>query len=198
MITETTQIKFNSGHGIYRYRLPDELLARDAAFNNLWMLHPDEFPSIFIHGRHVALPRWQQAYGRSYFFSGKKNRAKSVPEVLKPYLSWAQQLFDRRYNGMLLNWYDGQAGHYIGAHCDSTKGLVTGSSIIMISLGGSRVMRFRHVRERGFTDIAIENGDVIIMPLSTNQHYKHEVPRFKRHQDKRISITLRCFETSGV
>lgn len=95
---------------------------------------------------------------------------------------------------MLLNWYDGQAGHYIGAHRDSTRGLLTDSPIVMISLGGARVMRFRPVNGSGFTDFDIDNGDVIIMPWFTNSKFKHEVPGFKRHMDKRISITLRCFE----
>ena len=96
-------------------------------------------------------------------------------------------------NGMLLNWYDGAAGHYIGAHRDSVKGLVKNSSIVMISLGGSRVMRFRSLKGKGYIDLDIHDGDVVVMPLSTNQHYKHEIPKFKRHQDKRISITLRSF-----
>jgi len=194
MITESRQVNFTPCHCIFQHKLPDELSGRQAVFNRLWMLHPDEFPSIFLHGRQVALPRWQQAYGRSYYFSGKSSAAKSIPGLLKPYLGWAQQQIDQRLNGMLLNWYDGQAGHYIGAHRDSTKGLLNDSSIIMISLGGTRVMRFRSVSESGFIDLEIHNGDVIIMPLSTNKHFKHEIPRFKRHQDKRISITLRCFE----
>lgn len=194
MITESTEINFNSNHGVLRLKLPDELFVQQAVFNKLWLLHPAEFPSIFLHSRQVALPRWQQAYGRSYFFSGQSSRAKSVPAILKPYLIWAQQRIDQRLNGMLLNWYDSRAGHYIGAHRDSTSGLVIDSPIVMISLGGSRVMRFRPLGQSGYKDVEIDNGDVIVMPFSTNKYYKHEIPRFKRHQDKRISITLRCFD----
>ena len=194
MNTETREINFDSRHGVLRQKLPRALSEKQAVFKSLWLLHPAQFPSIFLHGRQVALPRWQQAYGRNYVFSGQTSKAKSVPGILKPYLIWAQQQIDQRLNGLLLNWYDGRAGHYIGAHRDSTNGLVKDSSIIMISLGGSRVMRFRSVSQRGYIDIEIDNGDVIIMPLSTNKYFKHEIPGFKRHQDNRISITLRCFE----
>jgi hypothetical protein len=41
----------------------------------IWELHPAEFPEITIHGRLVRIPRWQQAYGRDYRFSGRVNRA---------------------------------------------------------------------------------------------------------------------------
>ena len=194
MITETREIRLDSSHLLLRHKLPVELYYDQANFDKLWCLHPVDFPSIFLHGRRVALPRWQQAYGRNYVFSGQTSKARPVPGLLKPYLSWAQENLDPRINGMLLNWYDGRLGHYIGAHRDSERGLVQFSSIFMISLGGSRVLRLRSVCRSGFIDLEINNGDVIIMPLTTNKHYKHEVPGFKCHQDKRISITLRCFE----
>ena len=188
-----TYITLDSNQGVIKHRLADELTGGNPGFQKLWQLHPGEFPTIFLHGRKVALPRWQQAYGRSYFFSGQSSIADPVPCLLQPYLTWARQCIDRRLNGMLLNWYDGEAGHYIGAHRDSTKDLLTDSPIVMISLGGQRVMRFRPIVKGDFIDVEIANGDVLIMPYSTNKNFKHEVPRFKRHTDKRISITLRCF-----
>ena len=194
MITQIDNIKFDTRHGIIRRKLPHNLICKPCEFEDLWALHPLKFPTIFLHGRQVSLPRWQQAYGINYYFSGQSSQAEPVPECLAPYLSWAQQHLDVRLNGMLLNWYDGRKGHYIGAHRDSTKGLVNDSVICMISLGGSRVMRFRPISRSGFTDIDVDNGDVIIMPLSTNTHFKHEVPGFKRNKDRRISITLRCFK----
>ena len=194
MITATSDINFDSKHGVLRCKLPHQLTRKSVIFHKLWALHPSEHPSIFLHGRQVLLPRWQQAYGRDYLFSGQCSQAKPVPAVLEPYLKWARKQVDQRLNGMLLNWYDGQAGHYIGAHRDSTRGLVADGSIVMISLGGARVMRFRPVNQSGYVDLDIDNGDVIILPMLTNANYKHEVPRFKRHLDKRISITIRCFE----
>ncbi len=163
-------------------------------FNRLWQLHPEDFPSIFLHGRQVKLPRWQQAYGRDYYFSGKPSKALAIPKSLKPYLEWGQKKIDPNLNGMLLNWYDAEFGHYIGAHRDSHVGLIEDSQIVMISLGGGRITRFRPVHGNGYKDIEVNDGDILIISLATNQHYKHEVPKLKRYQEKRISITLRCFD----
>ena len=186
-------IAFDSDHGIWQQRLPQNLCDITDNFDLLWQLHPNEFPTIFLHGRQVKLPRWQQAYGHDYHFSGKSSKAKKTPKILQPYLDWAVDEIDSKFNGILLNWYDATLGHYIGAHRDSHSGLVNDSKIVMMSLGESRMTRFRPVAGSGYRDIEVNNGDVLIMPLSTNQHYKHEIPKFKRYQGKRISITLRCF-----
>ena len=196
--TESNYIPFDSIHGIWRTKLDDEQMTSSSNFGCLWKLHPEEFPSIFLHGRHVQLPRWQQAYGANYYFSGQTSEARSIPEILVDYLNWGQRSIDARLNGLLINWYDDQQGHYIGSHRDSTKGLVKRTCIAMMSLGSARVMRFRPIKQPGFIDIEVENGDVIVMPLQTNANFKHEIPKLKRYDGKRISITMRCFEDKIV
>ena len=191
---DANYIPFDPDNGIWKTQLDEELYRSKAKFENLWDLHPDDFPSIFLHGRQVNLPRWQKAYGMNYFFSNNLSKAEPVPSSLKPYLSWAKMNIDQRLNGMLLNWYDHQLGHYIGAHRDSTQGLYEDSIIVMISLGGARVMRFRPMNKKAYVDIELNNGDAVVMPLYTNLNYKHEVPKFKRFQHRRISITIRCFK----
>ena len=188
-------IAFDSDNGVWQQSLPASLCNSGIKFEDLWRLHPKDFPTIFLHGREVKLPRWQQAYGRDYHFSGKYSKASAVPSLLETYLLWARETIDDRLNGLLLNWYDAELGHYIGAHRDSQRGLIENSHIVMISLGGSRVMRFRPINRSGFQDVEINNGSVLTMNLKTNQHYKHEVPKLKRYQGRRISITLRCFES---
>ena len=193
MTLHSTYIALDSDHGVRKQRLDDKLCKSKADFDRLWQLHPIEFPTIFLHGREVKLPRWQQAYGRDYHFSGKSSEAQTIPKILKPYLNWTQINIDPNLNGMLLNWYDAKLGHYIGAHRDSHVGLLENSQIVMMSLGESRVTRFRPVDSGGYQDIDVNDGDVLMMSLATNRHYKHEVPKFKRYQGRRISITLRCF-----
>jgi hypothetical protein len=69
----------------------------------IWELHPAEFPEITIHGRLVRIPRWQQAYGRDYRFSGRVNRALSVPPLLEPLLAWSKEQLEPRLSGLVLN-----------------------------------------------------------------------------------------------
>ena len=156
-------------------------------------LHPPEPPRIHLHGRRVALPRWQEAYGRDYHFSGATKAAQPVPALLQPYLDWAQGAVDRRLNGLLLNWYDGTLGHYIGAHRDSRRDMVEDAPIVTLSLGEARVMRFRRWKGAERIDLPLDHGSVLVLPYAANLAWTHEIVKSARARGRRISITLRAF-----
>jgi len=140
----------------------------------------------------IPLPRWQQAYGRDYRYTGSVNRAPPVPALLQPYLAWARQHVDTRFNGLLLNWYDAIRRHYIGPHRDSTAGLIEGTPIVTISLGATRLFRLRP-KGGAFVDFAATDGSVFILPWATNLGVKHAVPHRAADTGRRISITIRAF-----
>ncbi len=181
-------------HRIYQGELPSELAFDRQGFESIWETHPDDYHKIKIHGRLVETPRWQQAYGKDYHYTGRVNKALPMLPELCPILSWCQSTIDPRLNGVLLIWYDGAMGHYIGAHRDSTTNMCEGAPIVTISLGESRMFRLRPWKGRGFTDFGIGDGTVLVMPYDTNLAWTHEVPKAKRFQGRRISITLRAFE----
>ncbi len=163
-------------------------------FEQLWNEHPEEFHNIIINGKEVKIPRWQQAYGKSNEYTGSKNNALPLQEHHQKYIDWCNEQIDPKLNGLLINWYDGKSKHYIGKHRDSTIDLVPGSPIITISHGETRVFRFRPFRGEGFKDFLVNHGDVLVIPWDTNKKFTHEVPHFKKYQDRRISVTLRAFE----
>jgi len=175
---------------VLRGKLPENL--RGADFEALWGLHPEEFTKIRMFEREVYLPRWQQSYGKDYFFSGQVSEALPVPEQLQPFLDWAQG-FDERINGLLLNWYDAEHKHYIGRHRDSTEGLIDGAPIITVSFGATRAFRMRPYGGRGKKDIEVPHGSVVVIPWETNFKFTHEVPHLAKYSGRRISITLRAF-----
>lgn len=181
-------------HEFFSGVLPPHLLIDERQFERLWNEHPAEFHEIMMHGRLVKTPRWQQAYGKDYHYTGNVNKALAVPSLLKPLLAWTQEMFDSRLNGILLNWYDGSLDHYIGAHRDSTTNIHQGSPIVTISLGQERIFRLRPWKGRGMRDFPATNGTVFVMPFTTNQMWTHEVPKSKRYQQRRISVTMRAFE----
>ena len=78
-------LTFHVGH------LPDALVWSPDEFALAWELHPEVRPTIFLHGRAVAIPRYQQAYGADYHFSGQTSRAQPVPTLLEPLLDRTQQ-----------------------------------------------------------------------------------------------------------
>lgn len=179
----------------YCGELPEKLLPTNEVFEQLWNLHPEEYHEIKIHGREVKTPRWQQAYGADYHYTGRVNRGLPVPPELRPYLDWACQQTAEPHNGMLLNWYDGALGHYIGKHRDSTRHMIRGTSIVTVSLGEERTFRLRGWKQPGQHDFAAPHGTVFVMPYATNLAWTHEVPKSTRYQARRISITMRAFTT---
>lgn len=195
-------------HGFERYDLrngyfiwvgvvPQSLAFTEFQFEELWQLHPVERSKIRIFGRKVPVPRWQQAYGIDYHFSGEVNRAVPVPALLLPLLAWSRDAIDNRLNGLLVNWYDGSLGDYIGRHRDSIKNMAVGAPIVTISFGEERIFRVRQWGA-GITgspvDIRVTCGSVIVMPYETNRGFTHEVPASKKWTGRRISVTLRGFD----
>ena len=104
-------------------------------------MHPQNFHPVKIHGKEVLTPRWQQAYGANYRYTGSLQNALPIPMELTPFQKWSQDHIDLRLNGLLLNWYDGAQKHYIGAHRDDGRDLVDGSPIVTISIGEERYLR---------------------------------------------------------
>ncbi len=93
------------------------------------------------------MPRWQQAYGKSYQFSGNVSVALPITEHIQKYIDWANtnELNNCRkggFNGALINWYE-NGEHYIGWHSDSEAQLVKNEPIYTISLGATRTFKIK-------------------------------------------------------
>ena len=192
------QLAFEQEHLLWIGQLPAGLGLDPVPFEELWNLHPPQFPEIKMHGRCVRTPRWQQSYGIDYAFAGRVSRALPVPSILDPLLEWCRRTIDLRLNGLLVNWYDSALGHYIGAHRDSVTNRIAGSPIVMISFGQSRTFRLRPWRavSRGrHLDIDATSMTVIVMPWQTNLACTHEIPPHRGESGRRISVTLRCFDS---
>lgn len=168
--------------------LPDNIVVD---FDQLWNLHPAERHWIKIGTKDIQVPRYQQAYGKSYSYSGNINHALPITEELNEFLNYGIQNIDNRLNGILINWYDASENHYIGPHSDSTTDLIPGTPIVTISLGDSRLFKIS-----GSINEIIETMDrmVIVMPWDINKSCKHEILKTSTKQSKRISITLRAFK----
>jgi alkylated DNA repair dioxygenase AlkB len=177
--------------------LPNPLQPSPEQFSALWEMHPLDYHEIKMHGRMVKTPRWQQAFGHDYAYTGRVNRALPIPTNLEPLVSWAREVVDTRLNGILVNWYDSALRHYIGRHRDSVSGLVEGSPIVTISLGAERTFRLRPWPSKlggPRVDLPATDGAVFAMPWATNRAYTHEVPAGRACSGRRISVTLRAFK----
>ena len=180
-------------HGVWISRLPTQLRWCPAQFDAFWEAHPQGFHEVRMFGRLVAVPRWSEAYGQDYRYSGTLHRASPLPDMLTPLLSWSKMKVDGRLNGVLVNWYDGSLGHKMGAHRDDEKELVAGAPIITISFGEARTFRLRRWKGRDRHNIEVADNSVLVLPYATNIAFTHEVPASKQGIGRRISVTLRAF-----
>jgi alkylated DNA repair dioxygenase AlkB len=177
-------------------QLPKELVWDELKFEEAWSLHPQDKHQILMHGRLVQTPRWQQAYGADYHYTGRVNEALPVPPLLTPLLEWIQVEISQELNGILLNWYDGP-DHYIGPHHDSIKNMMKGAPIVTVSFGETRVFRLSQGSgdSRTVRDFSATDGTIFVMPFDTNLSWKHSVPKSTKYTGRRISVTFRAFET---
>jgi alkylated DNA repair dioxygenase AlkB len=196
MVSGFEALPLDDACALLRGRLPPALVPDDAGVAALWALHPADYHVIKMHGREVATPRWQQAYGADYRYTGRVNRALPVTAEMRPYLEWARAAVDPRLNGLLFNWYDPERRHYIGKHRDSTKGMIEGAPIVTISLGGARLLRMRPYGGKAFRDFEAGHGSIYVIPYATNLAWTHEVPHRAKDRGRRISITLRAFTSA--
>ena len=172
------------------------LLEYDADYDwqTIWDAHPAEQMKIVIYDKEMLAPRWVQAYGTDYAYSGQVAKALPSPDWLIPFFNKAKTISPTA-NGALVNWYDGNLKHKIGAHRDNEAGLVAGTPIITISLGEERVFRFRKYKAKETPiDVVVKDKSILVIPWDTNMNYTHEVPHFARYKGQRISVTFRTFK----
>ncbi|SDR67064.1 Alkylated DNA repair dioxygenase AlkB [Polaribacter sp. KT25b] len=187
------EISLDEEASIWKGKLPIQFDVFLNDFDEIWNLHPQDFHLVRMFGKMIPTPRWQQAYGKNYEYSGSLNNALPIPDFLNSIHKWCKSNIDERLNGLLINWYDGEQNHYIGAHRDDEKDIIKDSVIVTISLGEERIFRMRPWKKKGFKDLLLAKGDIIILPMSVNSKWTHEVPNFNKYKGRRISITLRVF-----
>src|SRR4051794_7008031 len=101
MLQQDEGLKFGAhdlgdGHLFQSGRLPDGLRWDVTAFELAWVAHPTEKHEILMHGNLVQTPRWQQAYGADYHYTGRVNRGLPVPPFVEPLMTWVRERIDRR------------------------------------------------------------------------------------------------------
>jgi alkylated DNA repair dioxygenase AlkB len=96
------------------------------------------------------------------------------------------------FNGALLNYYrDGKDS--MGWHSDNEAYQGKNPTIASISLGAARRFDLKAKGDTGEkpTSIFLEHGSMLVMAGTTQDNYKHQVPKTKTAMGARINITFR-------
>lgn len=125
-----------------------------------------------------------------YYYSNQLSKSKPMSPCLYSLLQTINDLFDAKYNGILVNLYK-TGEDYISAHSDD-EACLDKSGVVAISYGATRKFRIRNKNTREkILDIPLTSGQIIKMAGNFQKEYTHEVPIERRIKEERISFTFR-------
>ena len=135
-------------------------------------------------------------YGSSsYSYNGATHQPQPIPpgNYINSILDQLKAVLpDIKYNSILLTKYK-NGSEYIGFHADNEPEIVKNSDIVTISLGQSRVIKFKCPQALNTYpdhELMVNHGDVFIMSQKSQNFFHHSVLADESN-DPRISITLR-------
>lgn len=163
--------------------------------------------------------KWEQKYYKNYktgemfpqprltaWFADNKKMNYSYSGVTQAVQTWNTQLLKVKnkieeltkstYNSVLLNLYrNGQDS--VGFHADDEKEIEKNSSIASLSLGESRLFLLKQYKSTNFTidsrEYYLSNGSLLVMSGTTQQYWKHSIPKDPKVNKPRINLTFRKF-----
>lgn len=186
-------------------KLPEEIQVNAQLFEELWQIHPEKVGEVFVFGQFRDTPRWQQSFGKSYYFSGMYHQAWPLEkhEYLIRLQTWVRgHAADNdphrghaggekknpnwKFDQVLINWYaDGK--HYIGPHSDDESQLVPNSPIYSFSFGETRrfvikikkqsMAKFKSFESDFPKSIVMKDNSCLVMGGQMQKHFTHEVPK---------------------
>lgn len=187
-------------------------------FDKLWGTRPADRPQGLIAGAITTFPRYTQAFGRDYAFSGQVAKAvpfANAPDKLQEVVRRLQgSALLREHNSALVNYYAAEEGDYIGPHSDDERGLCANQPIVSLTwCTAQHVRRFRLTPRKSTKDaitppacrdarlngvvVNLGNGDLVVMGGECQRTHKHEIMKPGRclaeKVGKRINITFRLF-----
>lgn len=195
------------------FKLPMAVRPDEEDQEALYQLRPAELGEIKIMGKLIKTPRYQQAYGRPYTFSGVAHPALSIPPVLQRFVDFANRACEpmlmrdyagRQFNMILANWYT-DGNHYIGWHSDDEKELYLnqrGETLVFsISFGQQRRFLLKEKQKKGektkvkAVTLELSDSSCIVMGGRCQREFKHSVPKEpSKAMGKRLNLTLRIFK----
>jgi len=165
----------------------------DVYFQQLYQGLDWQQEQLFIYGRWVKVPRlmaWCGDANATYRYSGVEHRPLEWTAELQEIRSDMETFCKQSFNSVLANLYrDGRDS--MGCHADDEKELGTNPTIASVSLGESRLLRFRHTKSGRKLEFDLLHGDVLIMAGELQHHWRHELPKTSKPKQARINLTFR-------
>lgn len=146
-----------------------------------------------IFGKLITTKRKVAWYGDdnySYTYSNTTKHSLPWTQELLELKSLVQEKSGEKYNSCLLNLYhNGDEG--MAWHSDAEKDLKKNGAIGSLSLGAERKFAFKHKVTKQSVSVILQNGSLLVMKGTTQNHWLHRLPPTKLVKRPRINLTFR-------
>jgi len=151
--------------------------------------------TITLWGKSHLQPRlsaWYGDTGSAYAYSGVVLQPHAWTETLLDLKAAIENVTGHRFNSVLLNLYRNEQDS-VGWHSDAEAELGNAPVIASLSLGETRVFRFRHKSRKDLApiSIALTDGSLLLMAGSTQRHWQHAINKEREPRAPRINLTFR-------
>ena len=144
-----------------------------------------------MHSRKTA------SFGIPYNYSQIQYTYLPFPKVLETIIESIHETLGFEPNNCLINFYS-SGNSTMGWHSDRTDILHEGTGVAIVSIGDTRILRFREIeRKENKVDFALPSGSIIYMTKEVQDKWHHSIP--KSNSDKgRMSLTFRKLITENT
>lgn len=168
-----------------RFPLPPDAMARLVVETD-WKAE-----KIQLWGKELLQPRLTAWHGdKRYTYSGLTLEPAPWTPMLVAIRDAVSAASGHRFNSVLLNLYrDGNDS--MGMHSDDEPELGLNPVIASLSLGATRVMVFKHKRDRETVKVTLDDGALLVMAGATQHCWAHGINKSATVKQPRLNLTFR-------
>jgi alkylated DNA repair dioxygenase AlkB len=151
--------------------------------------------TIYLGGRERLQPRlsaWYGDAGNNYTYSGITLRPHPWTDTLLRIKDDIEAATAHRFNSVLINLYRNERDS-VGWHSDNEAELGADPVIASLSLGATRIFKFRHKirKDQKTISLALIDGSLLVMAGATQRFWRHAIDKESEARDQRINLTFR-------
>jgi alkylated DNA repair dioxygenase AlkB len=182
------------GLGLTIIRSAVDVAAADAVFTALRTKVAWRQDHLKMFGNLIPVPRlesWVADEGLDYTYSGIHHEPDPWIDELVELRDLSSSHAETRFNSVLCNLYrDGSDG--VDWHADDEPEFGPMPVIASWSLGATRRFDLRRVDDHSNkVELELHHGDLVIMSGTTQELWRHRVPKTKKPVGERINLTFR-------
>ena len=130
------------------------------------------------------------SYGHAYNYSQMEYPYRPFPDYLQQLAKQLEPQIGFIPNNCLINLYDNGKSK-MGFHSDQTDILAPGTGIAIVSLGETRILRFRNIADpEMMLEYSLPSGSLLYMTQELQSAWQHAIPKAGTEKE-RISLTFR-------